>query len=1233
MSSTTLGRTWDTASSPEVVRLARQFEAEWRAGRGARPDPIDFLPDRSDARPGALLALLRIDLALRREAGEPVGVDWYRDRYPALGEETLVALIYEEFCLREEAGESPDPAEYEARFPDVAPRLREVFEIHGFLAECPSTAPHPPDPADDRSFPEAGQTIAGFRLIEELGRGSFARVFRAEERRLGDRPVVLKVARFGTREPQTLARLQHTHIVPVHSYLADPATGLHLLCMPYFGRLTLARALGNPAVAAARSGAELVAALERLQAAGHRPQTAAWRALAERTYPRAIAWLAARLAEALQHAHERGVLHRDLKPSNILLTDDGLPMLLDFNLACGPPAGRPRLAPEPVGGTLAYMAPEHLEALIAGHGGRIDHRADLYSLALIMLEALGSPPLGRPPESAKAGNRPTGLLDARKSGPPEPDEGGRSVPLALRAVLRRCLAPDPNHRYASAAELAADLHAVADAAPLRFAREPMASRLAGWARRHRLRIAVTIPIVLALVAALATWSGARADRLRRELEVRQLLLTGEQRLAEGDCIRAADRFDTAAGLADGWPGLRDLNRAARAQRERARAMSAMRDRADDLSRRADPVRFHLLGFGGDAASAARELEEALAAFGALNDAAWARRPELDLLDEARRIRLFEEVNELLFLWVVAVARDRLDDPEMARRAVGFCDRALAFAEPRGPWYALRDWWRRHPAGSATPGTPAYDPARESNPLACLQWGLLATLRKDRGSTLTWLERARFLRPDHYWHQYILAYDLERADDIEGALRHYEAAIALRPSAPWAWFNRAHLYAYRRGAWNRALRDLDRAVALAGERPLERARFLVERGKVRRDVGDVVGARADFAAAMAADPNGHIARAARLDQARLDAEAGATRQARSAYDALLESDPSDRLARLARARLALRQGRAAEAEADLTCLLSDCGDAAAPTRAAWLASRALARLALGRAAEAHADAEAAFRLDPAPGRVRLRARMALAAGRPLDGGRPHPDAIAGWPLAGPCLEADLRAALERLRAQASEPSDPTAAAALRARAANFSVLNDHVAATAEAERAVRRSASAASYTVLAEVRIRAGDRPGAVAAVESGLAAEPDDPDLLQLRGRFAIEAGDRDAGVRWLDRALFHGAAGPASSWKARALMALGRRESALEAWSAALAQDAEDPEAFLGRARCLRSLGLWENALADLEQAAERAPDGSWLLARVAFEYLAILPARSDRLPRVAALARRLLPETAFDR
>lgn len=90
--------------------------------------------------------------------------------------------------------------------------------------------------------------------------------------------------------------------------------------------------------------------------------------------------------------------------------------------------------------------------------------------------------------------------------------------------------------------------------------------------------------------------------------------------------------------------------------------------------------------------------------------------------------------------------------------------------------------------------------------------------------------------------------------------------------------------------------------------------------------------------------------------------------------------------------------------------------------------------------------------------------------------------------------------------------------------------------------------------------------------------------------------------------------------------MELHHNEEAVEAWLTALAYDPEDANDYLGRARSFRHLGLWENALADLERAVERVPDGSTIFAQVTLEYLACLPARADRLPRVVGLAVRLL-------
>ena len=117
-----------------------------------------------------------------------------------------------------------------------------------------------------RELPGAGDVLAGFRVLHELGRGAFARVYLAEELHLGGRLVAIKVSRAEGDEPRILARLQHANIVPVHSVCDDRTSGLRVLCMPYFGGANLAQVLETAGglLTTGRGGHSLVEALDRI---------------------------------------------------------------------------------------------------------------------------------------------------------------------------------------------------------------------------------------------------------------------------------------------------------------------------------------------------------------------------------------------------------------------------------------------------------------------------------------------------------------------------------------------------------------------------------------------------------------------------------------------------------------------------------------------------------------------------------------------------------------------------------------------------------------------------------------------------------------------------------------------------------------------------------------------------------------------------------------------------------
>jgi len=1285
MSAAAWGRTWEDASAPSAARLARRFEQAWRDSEasGSRPDPRAFLAGWTEGAgfPGARLAILRTDMSLRWEVGQKPAAEWYVRHFPEIGEDTIIALIYEEFCLREEAGETPETADFLNRYAEFAGPLERVFGIHE-LVDAGSTAAMPlgsmsstteGDGSPSRApFPKAGETVAGFQLVEELGRGSFARVFLARETQLADRLVALKLSRRGSREPQTLARLQHTHIVPVYSHRVDPDSGLHVLCMPYFGRATLARVLAE----IEREGAEdlidgrsLVEALDRLEPSeGLSSGPSSGRAaLASRSFPRAVAWWGARLAEALGLAHDRGVLHRDIKPSNVLIAADGTPMLLDFNLAHESIGSDERDEDGAnLGGTIDYMAPEHLEALAGERADHIDARSDLFSMGVLLYEtALGGKPFAPPRKTGAIVETLLRAADDRKGEPRSLFPEDADVPAPLLAVIERCLAPDPAERYQSAYELADDLQAVADDLPLPHAREPLPSRLARRLRRQRFRIATAALVLLSFAAVALAVLSLSIERAARYEQGRELFDQGNQHLSNGDYDAAIIQFEAASQLArrseEGiwhqifrWRSLREivdkLNALERRNNleqldEEASRKSALAKRHAETHRNvaalhaaSDDLRMRMIGLGDDLPGAVRELQELLKPFYVLSsredwttlDYLWSQ------LDEPSGIHLRREVNELLFLWMVGVESSLPPagpkgagggEAAAIHRALEICDRAIRFASPGAPWAALRDRFQERLSGKrGTAGASATareaSVADETSALACFQWGLLNSSRNRRSRAIEWLQRAVRIDGSNYWYQFYLGFLEDKAGLTDEALDQYGIAAALKPESPWVLFSRARLYRAR-GRWSWAIEDLNRALRLMGDRP-DSLRVRLELGYVHQALGDFAGAREHYEAILAVDPSAELGRAARLNLANIDAESGLIDRARSGYGELLKIRPDDSAARYSQALLDLRLGRPDSAAASLDILLED--GRADLNRGDLLATRAVARMMLERNREAVVDAREAARLAPKPSRDRLVSRALLAAGMFDQLQLDRPEDAALFPLGGDSLRADLIAAEEGIARWAAQPDETYRAGLTRAVILSMLGRHDEALKTARDALSATNQNSPRAHLIAARVAYAARDRREALQEIERGLRLQPDAAGLLELRGRLRTEAGEPAAALADLDLAVARSGGAFAHAAKAEALNALGRVDDAAREWTLCLTRDPELSFAHLGRARCYLDMEqpLWDLALADLERAAAWSRNDPRLEFGVLVAYGRCLRQRPDRAPRWLALAGR---------
>jgi serine/threonine protein kinase len=456
--------------------------------RMAGNPPASAGPDGENLQAGELEDLksrMIEEMTAAWKGGRCLAVETLLQRCPKLLDrsEIAVQLIYEEVCLRQDLGQAVPTQEILDRFPEWRTQLEVLLECHRLL----DGAPRAP------VFPKVGEVIADFLLVQELGRGSLGRVFLASQPMLADRHVVLKVTPCEGQEHLSLARLQHTHVVPLYAAWDFPDKNLRVLCMPFLGGASLSQLLQvlEPVPVAQRTGRHLLECLNLAQSPTliTTPNDGpARRFLAHASYVETVCWIVASLADALQYTHERGLVHLDLKPSNVLLAADGQPMLLDFHLARQPINVGPASA-EWLGGTSGFMSPEQAEAICALRAGgpiltAVDGRSDIYSLGLILCEALGGKVKILPP--------------ALRQMNPE-------VSVGLAGIVGKCLQKQPADRYDDASALAADLRRHLAAMPLRsVADRDGFERSRKWRHRRPQSLALSrlvLGILLTLVVA------------------------------------------------------------------------------------------------------------------------------------------------------------------------------------------------------------------------------------------------------------------------------------------------------------------------------------------------------------------------------------------------------------------------------------------------------------------------------------------------------------------------------------------------------------------------------------------------------------------------------------------------------------------------------------------------------------------------------------------------------------